>query len=64
MLIARIYEALPLLCLYCNTPMRIVSFITEPKTVTKILEHIGEPSMAPEISSARGPPQEVFAYDA
>ena len=44
--------------------MRIVSFITEPATVTKILDHIGEPSTAPVTAPARAPPQEEFAYDA
>ena len=63
-LVARIFEVLPLLCLRCNAPMKIIAFITEPATVAKILEHIGEPSTAPVIAPARAPPQEEFAYDA
>lgn len=64
LLIARIYEALPLLCLRCNAPMKIISFITEPTTIHKILDHVGEPSTAPEAAPARAPPQAEFAYDA
>jgi len=60
MLIARIYEVLPLLCLRCNAPMRIISFIVDPSTIVKILDHIGVPSTAPMIAPARGPPQEEF----
>lgn len=64
MLMARIYEVLPLLCMRCNAPMRVVAFITDSSTVTKILDHIGEPSTAADIPPARGPPQEEFTYDA
>lgn len=59
-LIARIYEALPLLCPRRGQPMKIVAFITEPKTVVGILEHLGQPSEPPTIAPARGPPQEEF----
>jgi hypothetical protein len=44
MLIARIYEALPLLCPRCNQPMKIIAFITEPSSVSRILRHLGEPT--------------------
>jgi hypothetical protein len=57
MLIARIYEALPLLCPKCGQPMKTISFITEPEPINKILRHIGEPTEPPPISPARAPPQ-------
>jgi hypothetical protein len=44
MLIARIYEALPLLCPRCGHSMKIVAFITEPQSVRRILKHLGEPT--------------------
>jgi len=50
-LIRRIYEADPLLCT-CGAQMRILSFITEPPVVRKILEHLHSASSDP----ARGPP--------
>jgi len=57
MLIARIYEVLPLLCPRCGEPIKILSFITEYEPIHKILRHIGEPTKAPTISPARAPPQ-------
>jgi hypothetical protein len=56
MLLARIYEAFPLTCPTCGTPMRIVAFITEASAVQRILDHIGEPATPPRIALARGPP--------
>ena len=56
MLLARIYEAFPLVCPICHAQMRIIAFIDETDTVKKILEHIGESSQPPRIASARGPP--------
>ena len=53
---ARIYEALPLICPICQAQMRIIAFITDAGTVRKILDHIGESSLPPTISPARGPP--------
>ena len=35
-LIAKVYEADPLICRHCGSPMRIVAVITEPHQVRKI----------------------------
>jgi hypothetical protein len=56
MLLARIYEALPLVCPICQAQMRIIAFITDTGTVRKILDHIGESAQPPRIAPARGPP--------
>jgi len=56
-LLARIYEAFPLICPICGAEMRIIAFITEAVDVRKILTHIGEPATPPRIASARGPPE-------
>ena len=56
MLLARIYEALPLVCPNCHAPMRIIAFITDADTVQKILDHLGESTLPPRIAPARGPP--------
>jgi len=37
MLLARIYECLPLACPKCGQPMRLIAFIMEPPVVEKIL---------------------------
>lgn len=60
MLIARVYEALPLLCLRCGQPMKIIAFITEKPTVDRFLRHTGEPTDPPPLSPARDPPQADF----
>ena len=56
MLLARLFESLPLVCPNCGADMRIVAFITEAAPVQRILEHVGEPAQPPRISPARGPP--------
>jgi hypothetical protein len=55
-LIARIYEVLPLLCPLCGGQMRLIAFITNGAEVRKILQHIGVDCEAPHITPARGPP--------
>ena len=47
MLIARVYEALPLTCIRCGGPMKIIAFITAPDELTKVLTHLGEPTEPP-----------------
>ena len=63
MLLARIFEVLPLCCPKCNHPMRIISFIEDPHTIRKILTHINEPAQPSPIAPARGPPEPEFNYD-
>ena len=60
MLMARIFEVLPLLCPRCQSPMKVVSFITDPPVVKKILVHLELSYDPPVISQARGPPQLEF----
>jgi hypothetical protein len=55
-LIARIYEVLPLLCPLCGGQMRIIAFITYSADLRHILEHIGVETEPPRIAPARGPP--------
>jgi len=56
MLLARIYEVLPLCCAFCGAEMRIIAFITDPPAVRQILQHLGEPTRSPRFAPARGPP--------
>jgi len=55
-LIARIYETSPLSCPQGGTEMRIIAFVTDTGSVTRILQHLGEPAKPPRLSPARGPP--------
>ncbi len=63
MLLARIYECLPLSCPSCGKPMRLIAFIMEPPVVEEILMHIGEPTEPPAVLPARAPPQVEIDFD-
>ena len=56
MLIARIYEVLPLVCPICGGPMRIIAFITCSADIRQIPEHIGVDAEPSRITPASGPP--------
>jgi len=56
LLLARIYEVLPLRCALCGSEMRIIAFVTDCPAIHSILRYLGEPTAAPEVASARGPP--------
>jgi hypothetical protein len=60
-LLARIYEAFPLICPTCQAPLTFIAFLTDPEPITQILAHIGEPTSPPLIHPARGPPQTELA---
>jgi hypothetical protein len=55
-LMARVGEEFPLECPGCGGDIRLISFITEPGPIRKILTHLGEPLEPPPIAAARGPP--------
>ena len=56
LLLARIYEVLPLLCPKCGGEMRIIAFITGAVAIRDILSHLGEPTSPPPLLPARSPP--------
>jgi hypothetical protein len=60
-LLARIYEAFPLISPACQTPLTFIAFLTDPEPITQILAHIGEPTSPPLLHPARGPPQTELA---
>ena len=53
---ARVGEEFPLACPNCGGDVRLISFITQPETIRKILTHLREPLEPPHVSPARGPP--------
>jgi hypothetical protein len=63
LLLARIYECLPLLCPRCGTPMRIIAFVLDPPVIERILRHIDEPVEPPEVLPARSPPQPELEFN-
>jgi len=63
MLLARIFEVLPLLCPVCSNPLKIISFINDPVVIDRILSHLGMPSRPPPLSPARGPPEPELPFE-
>jgi len=43
--------------------MRIISFITRPDAIDRILSHIGEPTTPPPIAPARAPRPDDTSFD-
>ena len=62
MLIARIYEVLPLICLQCGGELKIVAFLTGADSIQHILNYIGEPVTPLRIEPARAPPDWLDAH--
>ena len=56
MLLARIYEAFPLICPKWGGTMKVIAFIDEGDAIRKILTPLGEPIEPPRLTPARGPP--------
>jgi hypothetical protein len=63
LLLARIYECLPLRCPNCGEPMRIIAFILDPPVIERILQHVGESPTPPIVFPARAPPQAELEFD-
>ena len=55
-LIRRVYEVDPLVCPRCGSEMMVVGFITEPRVIRRILDHLKKRS-----HSKRGPPASPLA---
>ena len=51
-LIHRVYEVDPLTCPHCGAAMRIVSIITAPRVIRRILDHLAHTA-----ASSRAPPR-------
>ena len=63
MLLARIYDCLPLVCPRCGRVMKIIAFVMEEVQVRRILAHVREPVEPPALSPSRAPPQGEFEWD-
>ena len=48
------FKAYPTRSFLCFS--HLISFITQPETIRKILTHLGEPLVPPPVSPVRGPP--------
>ena len=50
---ARVDEEFPFACPACGGDIRLISFITDPGPIRKILTHLGEPPEPPPMSPAQ-----------
>ena len=50
-------------CPRCTGPMKILAFVTEPRSLARLLTHAGLPTGIPPIASARAPPQSAWAFE-
>ncbi len=57
LLLARLFECLPLRCPRCGQPMRIIAFILDRPVIERILSHLNLPTEPPAVLPARSPPQ-------
>ena len=62
-MLAKVYEVLPILCRHCGAEMRPVAVIVDPHSLDRICQHQGQPAGIPKLAPARGPPQADFAFD-
>ena len=49
-------EEFPLACPNCGGDIRLISLITDPGPIRRVLTHLGEPLDPQRVSPARGPP--------
>lgn len=56
-LLARIYDARPLVCPACGERMRLIAFLTDPFSIREVLDHLEVPTRPPRVRPPRGPPE-------
>ena len=62
-LLARVFKIDVETCPHCQGRVKIIAAIEDPAVIVKILEHLGLPSRAPQVHSARGPPRQAEITD-
>jgi len=61
--IKRVYEIDPLECPKCKATMRVISFITDPHALAKIMKSLGVPQPKNPAPMAQSPPAEQELFD-
>jgi hypothetical protein len=61
-LMLRVFRHELLVCPRCHGPRKVLTFLTDPLVIRKILLCLGLPAEAPAIAPARAPPQPDLAY--
>jgi len=63
-MLAKVYEVLPILCRHCGAEMKPVALILDSDSLDRICRHQGQPPGIPKIAPARDPPQRDFDFGA
>jgi hypothetical protein len=56
-LISKVYQADPLVCKACGGPLKIVAYITDELSITRVLDHLG---LSPPPQEKPPPTREVI----
>ena len=59
-LLKRVFDVDVETCGICGGKVKIIAAIKEVEVIKKILDHIGMPTVPPEIAPSRGPPDSVY----
>lgn len=62
-MLAKVYELMPILCRHCGAEMKPVAVIVDPQSLDRICPHQGQPAGIPKLAPARAPPQADLAFD-
>ncbi len=61
-LMKRVFEIDVLICEHCGGTRKLLAFLTEPRTVRRILEHLCLAAEPPTVAAARPPPDPILPY--
>ena len=63
-MLAKVYEVLPIVCRHCGAEMKPVAVIVNPDALARICKHQGQPQGIPKLAAAGDPPQGEFDFGA
>ncbi len=58
----RVFLVDVLICEQCGGTRKLLTFLTEPRAVRRILEHLGLPADPPPVAKARPPPDPALPF--
>ena len=61
-MLKRVFDIDIQICSKCGGQIKIISSIQDPKVIKRILSHLGENSIVPELAPSRGPPEIEHDY--
>ena len=59
----RVFGLHVLVCDLCGGPRKVLTFITDPHVIRRILSHMGLPTELPPIAPARAPPRMELPFE-